>query len=233
MDKEELRERYEATGDESFYQQARPLYERALEQSPDDPDLLRDFGYLHECHGRYALRAAAECYQRAISADSRHEKAHFQLISTLRALGDLEGAIPGYERRVRDDPADVSAYRLLASAYLGAADYDKAGATIGDGLEVRPDDPALTELRGEVFAATGRPDDALDCWSRAFTLAPPDYGISMRFSSAFLLEKLGRLAEAAGEWRYIIGWMEEDGDTIHPGWPRRELDRLEAELAAG
>jgi tetratricopeptide (TPR) repeat protein len=127
----------------------------------------------------------------------------------------------------------VSAYRVLARAYLGAGDYDKAAATIRDGLEIRPDDPALTELGGDVLAATGAPDDALDSWHRAFTLAPPGYGISMRFSSAFLLEKQGRLSEAAGEWRFIVGWMEAAGDTIHLDWPRRELDRLEAQLALG
>jgi hypothetical protein len=60
MDKEELRERYEAYGDERFYQQARALYEQALERSPGDARLLRECGYLRECHGRYAIRAAVE-----------------------------------------------------------------------------------------------------------------------------------------------------------------------------
>ena len=48
---------------------------------------------------------------------------------------------------------------------------------------------------------------------------------------AFLLEHQDRLAEAAAEWRFIIGWCEEHGYAISAGWPRRELYRIEAALA--
>ena len=51
----ELLERYEATGDERAFADAQRLYERALAERPD-PLLLRDYGYLLECHGRYAIR---------------------------------------------------------------------------------------------------------------------------------------------------------------------------------
>jgi tetratricopeptide (TPR) repeat protein len=233
MDKEELRERYEATGDERFYTQARPLYEQALAENPGDAGMLNDFGYLQECHGRIALRAAAGCYRRAIEADPSLDKPHFQLISTLTALGELDTVIPGYERMVAGSPGDPRGYRLLAMALLRARDHDKAAAAIGAGLRVAPDDTLLTELRGDLYAATGRPGDALANWRRAFALAPEDYGISMRFSAAFLLEKLGRLAEAADEWRFIVDWNAERGEVIHIEWPRRELRRLEIQLNSG
>jgi tetratricopeptide (TPR) repeat protein len=228
MDKEELRERYEASGDERFYEQAKPLYEQALEESPDDPALLTDYGFLQGSHGRAAIRAAARCYQRAIDADQALDKAHWQLIGALAALGDLDTVLPRYEQQVAAAPGDPRGYRFLSAASLRAGDYDKAAATISAGLQIAPDDPALTEQQGDLYAATGRPGDALASWGRAFALAPEDYGISMRFSAAFLLERQGRLAEAAGEWRFIIGWMEERGETIHLNWPRSELHRLEA-----
>lgn len=233
MDKEELRERYEAYGDERFYEQARPLYEQALADSPGDARLLTEYGYLQECHGRYAIRAAGRCYQRAIDADPQQDKPHLQLIWALAALRDLDTVIPRYEQQATRAPGDPRGYRLLSAAYLLAGDYDKAAATIGAGLRVAPDDPALTEQQGDLYAATGRPDDALASWRRAFTLAPEDYGISTRYSAAFLLERQGRLAEAAGEWRFIMGWLEEHGETIHVDWPRRELRRLEAQQAGG
>ena len=233
MDKEELRERYEATADERYYEQARPLYEQALEESPDDARLLVEFGYLRDCHGRAAIRAAADCYRRAIKADPSLDKAHYQLILSLQALGELDTVIPGYEAMIARQPADPRGYRLLSMALLRAGTFEKAAKVIDAGLLVSRDDPLLTELRGDLYAATGRPGDALASWRRAFALAPEDYGISMRFSAAFLLERLGRLAEAAAEWRFIVDWNAERGETIHLDWPRRELHRLETQLASG
>jgi hypothetical protein len=55
--------------------------------------------------------------------------------------------------------------------------------------------------------------------------------MSSRYSMAFLLERQARLAEAAAQWRHIIGWCEEHGYAITAEWPRRELQRLEATLA--
>jgi tetratricopeptide (TPR) repeat protein len=233
MDKEELRERYEASGDERFYEQARPLYEQALAESPADPALLTDYGFLQESHGRVAIRTAARCYQRAIDADPAMDKPHWQLIGALAALRDLDTVLPRYEQQVAAAPGDPRGYRFLSAAWLRAGDYDKAATTISAGLQVAPDDPALTEQQGDLYAATGRPDEALASWRRAFALATEADGISMRFSAAFLLERLGRLAEAAAEWRFIVGWMEERGETVHLDWPRQELHRLTAQQAGG
>jgi hypothetical protein len=82
---------------------------------------------------------------------------------------------------------------------------------------------------GDLFDATGHPDDALACWRRAHDLGPDN--LSPRYSTAFLLEREDHLAEAAAEWRFIIGWCEERGYAISADWPRRELQRLEARLA--
>ena len=54
----------------------------------------------------------------------------------------------------------------------------------------------------------------------------------MHYSAAFLLERLGRLAEAAGEWRFVVGWCEEHDAAIEADWPRHELQRIEAALGA-
>jgi tetratricopeptide (TPR) repeat protein len=227
MSKEELRERYEATADERYYERARPLYEQALAASPADARLLTDFGYLRDCHGRVAIRDAAGCYRRAIEADPSLDKPHYQLILSLAALDEAGTLIPEYERMIAAEPAGPRGYRLLAMTCLRTGEHQRAAAAIDAGLRIAPEDPLLTELRGDLDAAAGRPDDALASWRRAFALAPDDYGISMRFSAAFLLERLGRFEEAAAEWRFIVDWNAERGETIHLDWPRRELRRLE------
>jgi tetratricopeptide (TPR) repeat protein len=226
---EELLERYEAYGDESVYAEARQLYQQALAGRGDDARVLMEFGYLQECHGRRSIRAAADCYERAIDADPQYDKPHWQLIYAMAALGQADKAIDRYQQRLTAAPADPRAHRFLASAYLHARDYDQAAQVIRAGLELAPDDPSLTEQQGDLFAATGRPDDALACWQRAFTLDPDN--LSPRYSTAFLLERQDHLAEAAAEWRFIIGWCEEHGYAISADWPRRELQRLQTRLA--
>lgn len=231
MDKEELRDRYEAFGDETVYVDAMQRYRDALAAGPADAHLLTDYGYLQECHGRRAIRAAAECYERAIAADAQYDKAHWQLILALAAAGEIGKAITRYQDMVADAPGEPRGYRFLASACLLANDYEQAARVIREGLEIVPDDPSLIEQQGDLYAATARPEDALACWERASSLAPAEYGISMHYSAADLLEREGRLAEAAREWRFITDWCEERGYTIAADWPKRELQRLEGHQA--
>jgi Flp pilus assembly protein TadD len=140
--------------------------------------------------------------------------------------------IPRYEARLAESPDDAGAYQLLALAYWYDHDHPAAARVIAAGLERFPADPGLIEQQGSLYAGTGRPGDALAWWRRAAQAAPDDYGISMHYSAAFLLERLGRLAEAAGEWRFIIGWCEAHDSVIEAEWPRHELQRIEAALGA-
>jgi tetratricopeptide (TPR) repeat protein len=225
---EELLERYEADGDESVYAEARRIYEQAL-AADGDARVLLEFGYLQECHGLRAIRAAIGCYERAIDADPHYDKPHWQLIHAMGALGQADKAVDRYQQRLAAAPADLRGHRFLAAAYMSAREYDRAGQVIRAGLELAPDDAKLTELHGDLLKATGHPDDALASWQRASTLGPDN--LSPRYSMAFLLERQGRLAEAAAQWRSIITWCEEHGYAISAEWPRRELQRLETRLA--
>ncbi len=85
MDTDELRERYEAFGDETVYAEAVRRYEDALAGRPTDVRLLASYGYLQEWHGRRAIRAAADRYEQAIAVDPRYDKPHWQLVSALAA----------------------------------------------------------------------------------------------------------------------------------------------------
>jgi len=228
MDKEELLLRYECEGGEDLYAEAKPKFEEALAASPGDARLLNAYGYLLECHGRRMIRAAAGCYQQAIDADPDWAKPRFQQIGALSALRDAHEVIPGYEARLAESPSDPGAYQLLALAYFHDHNHPAAARVIAAGLERFPGDPGLIEQQGGLYAATGRPEDALAWWRRAAQAARDDYGISMHYSAAFLLERQGRLAEAADEWRFIIGWCEEHDALIEAQWPREMLQRIEA-----
>jgi tetratricopeptide (TPR) repeat protein len=113
--KDELRERYEATGDEDAFLEARRLYEQALADEPT-AQLLIDYGYLLYCHGAHANRGAAEQLERAIELDPDTEQAYYQLIAARAALRDPEDAVALCERRLAAAPDDVHWHRVLASA---------------------------------------------------------------------------------------------------------------------
>jgi tetratricopeptide (TPR) repeat protein len=232
MDKEELLLRYECEGGEDLYAEAKPVFEAALAEHPGDAGLLNAYGYLLECHGRRMIRAAAGYFEQAIGADPDWAKPRFQHIGALAALHDSYELIPRYKAWLEERPDDATAYRLLALLYLYDHDHDRAARVIAAGMERFPGDAGLIEQQGDLYARTGRIEDALASWRRAAQAAPDDYGISMHYSAAFLLERLGRLAEAAGEWRFIIGWCEQHDAEVESLWPRQMLGRIEAALGA-
>ena len=89
MDVRELLDRYEATGDEAVFEEAKRAFEAALEGAPD-PNLLAGYGYLLECRGRNTLRQAAVLYERAIELDPVSDHPRHQLILARAALLETE-----------------------------------------------------------------------------------------------------------------------------------------------
>lgn len=223
MTKEELLERYESLGEEGDFLAALPLYEQAAADAPD-ARVLNDYGYLLYGHARQELRRAVELYEQAIALDPGYDKPHWQLIGARAALEEPAMAVRIYERRLRDAPGEVREHRFLAGALLHAHAYERALAVIEHGLALMPDDATLVAQRGEAKAGLGDPEGALADWRRALELEPEDIGAL--YSSAFLLEREGRLAEAIEAWRAIIDWNEARSYRLQTVWPRQELDRL-------
>ena len=229
MDKEELLRRYEARGEEQDFLTAKRLYEQALAESPDDPEVHLKYGYLLECHARNQLRLAVARYERAIELNPDATKAHYQLIAARAELLEPELPIAIYERRLAGSPNDLNSHRLLAAAYLAAHQYHNAQRIIEAGLTLAPNDAALIEGRGSVRAGTGDPGGALEDWRRALELNPEN--LSSVYNSAFLLERQGRLGEAMDAWRYIIDWSDARGFSLDTEWPKQELQRLRGKAA--
>ncbi len=229
LDKKDLLERYEATGDEAAYLEALPLYEQAARNGAD-PETLKDYGYLLECHARRLLRRAAEQYERAIELDPDYDKPRYQLISARAGLQESELPIAEYEKKLATAPDQIRWHRLLARAYLSAHEYDRARKVVDRGLALAPDDPMFVESRAEARAGTGDPEGALADWRRALELDPDHIG--PLYMSAFLLERIGRRQEAMDNWQAIIDWSEARGNELDTIWPKQELERLKTGRSA-
>ena len=225
MDKETLLERYEALGEEDDFLAAKPLYEQELKEAPD-ARVLNDYGYLLYAHGRRELARAVELFERAIELDPDYDKPHYQLISAHAGLQQPELAVALYEQRLAAAPGEVREHRFLATAYLSAHAYERARQVAEGGLALAPGDAALTAMRGEAKAGLGDPEGALADWRLALELEPEDIGAL--YSSAFLLEREGRVPEAVEAWRAIVDWNEARGYALQTEWPKHELERLRA-----
>lgn len=238
MEKDELLERYEALGEDDDFLAGKPIFEaeiRRREQSEpglhgrEDALLLRQYGYLLECHGRITIRRAIQQYERAIDLDPDAEKVRHQWIAAKATLGEPETAVDLHRERAAAAPGDVRELRLLSSAYLAAHDYEAAAGAIAAGLELAPGDSGLTCDRGELKAQRRDSEGALADWRRAHELDPENF--APVYSSAFLLEREGRLAEAAEAWRHIVDSATERGWELTAVWPRQELQRVLGLLA--
>src|SRR5262249_32655763 len=135
-----------------------------------------------------------------------------------------------YERRLAASPESLREYRFLGHAYLTAHYYTRAMEIAEAGLALAPNDAVLIAARGEAKAGRGDAEGALSDWRRALELDPDDIGAL--YSSAFLLEREGRLEESAAAWQSIIDWNDARKQALETEWPKRELERLRAELAA-
>jgi tetratricopeptide (TPR) repeat protein len=233
MDRDELLERYEALGEDDDFRAAKPLFEAEIRRraegavglrGPNDALLLRQYGYLLQCHGRIAIRRAIEQYERSIDLDPDADKVRQQWIGAKASLGEPETAVDLHRERVAAAPGDVRELRLLTSAYLAAGDYDAAAGVIAAGLELDPDDIWLIYYRGEIKAHRGDPEGALGDWRRVHEGDPDDF--SAVYSSAFLLEREGRLGEAVEAWRQILDYATDHGWELTAIWPRQEIQRL-------
>ena len=234
MDKDELLERYEALGEDGDFLAAKPLFEaeiRLREQrnpglhGPEDALLLRQYGYLLQCHGRITIRQAIEQYERSIDLDPGAAYVRYQWIGAKASLGEVGNrGRPASRAGCRRAGRGFASCGCCRTRISPAYDHDARAGVIAAGLELAPGDAGLTEERGELKARQGDPDGALADWRGAHELDPENF--APFYSSAFLLEREGRLAEAAQAWRQIVDYATGQGWELTAIWPRQELQRV-------
>lgn len=96
-------------------------------------------------------------------------------------------------------PEQTAEILAEASGHYAARDLPAAADAVARGLALRPDLPALWEVKGAIALASGHPDDAADALGRAADLAQAGLGyeaVGLRLNHATALERAGRVDAA-------------------------------------
>ena len=115
------------------FSQAQAEYERALQASPKDPDLLNDLGYHHYCRGHWT--EAEDYLRRATTLQPKHRLAWMNLGLALAQQGRNEESLEAFGRVVRPAEAQCN----LAFVLTAQGKRDEAKAAYRQALAQEPD----------------------------------------------------------------------------------------------
>ncbi len=149
--------------------EARPLYEAALRQRPDDTQAQFSYGLCLLEDGDLVAGIAA--MQALAKRRPDHAPAHQALGKALRLSGDLAGAEHHLRRAVALTPATPEPWMDLG-ALLAATAPDRAETVLRQALERHPRHPGLWSNLGNVLAQRGRRADAAEAWRQALAINP-------------------------------------------------------------
>lgn len=161
----------------------------ALEQFPDDPDLLFRLAASLEREKRIPESVAA--FERLIELKPEHGAA-------LNYLGymfadrneNLERALELIQRAVALEPSNAAYLDSLGWVFFRLGRLDEAERHLLTAKRLAPDDPTIEEHLGDLEESRGDVVRARERWTRALALGPEDDGVGLR-------AKLERTAAAA------------------------------------
>ena len=216
---------YAAMGQRDNNERALDLYDRALREAPDDVEALSGASRARSARrclynaGPAEARDALRLATRAVAVRPDSATAWSALGYARDCLGDIPGAIAGYERAVRLDPTDDAS--RASAAYL----YQEQGR-LADALHANLDmrgDPSRVRFRdvqlAREYELLGFDSVAETRYKRLFDLAPDNVFGNIGWP-AFLFAH-GRFEEARGAL----------AQARARGTSRAELAQLDGELA--
>jgi uncharacterized protein (TIGR02466 family) len=180
---------------------------RALARAPHNAVAHFNWGQIQDAAGRPA--DAADSYRRALELSPRLAAARLPLAVALHRAGRLDEAAAAYERVPADDPGGFTARFNLGMLHEARREWGAAAACHRAAAEIRPEEAAPQLQLGNVYAAMGRPDDAVRTFRRLLARHPA------------MVEAYGNLAKAlwaAGDAEAALaacdhGLRRRSGDT--------------------
>ncbi|HZM92421.1 MAG TPA: tetratricopeptide repeat protein [Vicinamibacterales bacterium] len=187
---------YRAQGES---QEAAAYFERALKARPEEVAALVWLGNMYLDQGR--TMEAGPLFSQALALDATAAAAHVGLGRVSLAARDYTGAIEHLEAALMLNRGASSVHYLLASAYRGAGQVDRADAHVRQRgpVQIGPPDPLMQQVadllrspvtyesRGERALARGDFSRATVEFRAALELAPESLAVRQKLATALSL----------------------------------------------
>jgi cellulose synthase operon protein C len=169
-------------------------------------------------------REARSAYEQILRQDPSAAAIRQQLVQLLVNAGEYETARNVLSAGIAVAPRNYQAYLNLALVDLKAANIDTALATADRLRTQNRDFLALQALRGDVFTAANRPDDAVQAFAAAQTEAP----------SPLLASRLATAEARAGHpdqaSKTLRDWLQQHSDDLVATQQLSEIDLAQRNL---
>ena len=203
--------------------EAEALYQRVLQQQPNNVDALHYLGVIFHSYGN--LNLAEPLFRRALQLAPDSAAIHNNLGNFLRDRGRLGEAAESYRRAARLAPRSEEAYTNLGNVMRDLDRLDDALASYRRAIDLAPDFPEGLNNLANVLADVGQADEAIDCFRRAIALQPnfADAHLGLAFS----LLREGQFTEgwAEHEWRWRSPrFTAYPRDFVQPMWDGGPLE---------
>jgi len=182
--------------------EAAAALKEAIRLRPNDEVAHARLGVVFEKMGRHS--EAVRSFRKAIDLNPKDGESHANLGVSLFRLGHYEESLAACSEAVRLRPDLAEAYRNLGSVLEKLGRSEEATLAYREGLRLRPDleMPAPAPFFGLILENLGGYDDALAEHYQMIRLKP-GYPVA-HFNLGTTLRKLGRLEEAAEEFREAL-----------------------------
>ena len=142
---------------------------KALDETPENPDLWTNLGVFYARHGQFDRAIAA--YHRGLALDGDHSPAIRGLASAHEALGQRANA-RFYERRMAHSRIrDGYTYYILAQRAYRAEMTAESLELVSEAIRLYRRDHRFYELQGDIHDQLGDQDAAKESYKRARILA--------------------------------------------------------------
>jgi len=187
--------------------EALPLYERALAERPDDPDVLHFFGLLRHNLGQSA--PAIELIKQSLALAPANPHAWINLGNILTELGRHGHAKRAYQEGCTCGPDLAEAWYGLGMCLRNIEDPQNAIGPLTRSLELRPGNSRCLHERAMAHR-DAREFEAAELDYRAAVEADPANNRA-REGLGRILYRMGRIDEAAQAYR---AWREREPDNV-------------------